>query len=131
MKTDNYKPSPFVHESLVELGFRKSSEHESAQDLYSISLKSGLELEISVITGKGRIFVHDDWDDVSMCDIPVQFETPAHAFWFISALTKPNQPVEFYKHGADADPLNAAAEACECADGLLDAANQLEKEASK
>ena len=109
MKTDNYKPSLFVHESLVELGFRKSSDHESAQDLYSITLKSGLELEISTLTGKGRIFVHDDWDDVSMCDIPVQFETPAHAFWFIRALTKPNQPVEFYKHGAntgaDADPF--------------------------
>lgn len=29
------------------------------------------------------------------------------------------------------DPLNAAAEARECADALLDAANQLEKEASE
>ena len=108
MKTDNYKPSPFVHESLIELGFRKSSDHESAQDLYSITLKSGLELEISTLTGKGRIFVHDDWDDVSMCDIPVQFEAPSHLYWFVQAIIKPTQPVEFYKSGstgADSEPF--------------------------
>jgi hypothetical protein len=109
MKNADYKPSPFIHETLTELGFRKSSEHESARDLYSLTLKSGLELEISTLTGMGRIFVHDEWDDVSMCDIPVQFETPPHLFWFIRAITKPPHPVEFYKHGAnagaDADPF--------------------------
>ena len=106
--TEPYKLPPFLHDTLTEMGFRKSSEHESAQDLYSISLKSGLELEISVITGKGRIFVHDDWDDVSMCDIPVQFEAPSHLYWFVQAIIKPTQPVEFYKSGstgADSEPF--------------------------
>ena len=88
--------SETVAETLVEMGFRKSSDHESAKDLYFTEVKPGLELEISIATGKGTLFIHNNQDDVSMCDIPMTFEGIGHLYWIIQAFRKPDSPAIFY-----------------------------------
>jgi hypothetical protein len=81
---------------LSELGFKRSSDHESVKDLWFIDIKSGIELEVSYLSGKGRLFIYDAWNDRALCDIPVQFAGIGHLRHFIQSLQEPAHPIECY-----------------------------------
>lgn len=81
---------------LSELGFKRSSNHESVKDLWAIDIKSGIELEVSYLSGKGRLFIYDAWNDRALCDIPVQFSGVGHLRHFIQALQEPKYSIECY-----------------------------------
>jgi len=92
---------------LAEMGFQKSSDHESCADLWHVTIKPGVELQVSHLSGKGVLFLHDEDDDVSMVDVPVAFGGVGHLNWFIEAIRQAEAPVIFYSIGETMDSKTA------------------------
>jgi hypothetical protein len=86
---DHFLNAKLFHGCLVGMGFKKSSNHPELNDLHYLTVTEQVEIEVSYVTGEGRLFVSADGDRFE--SIPIQLKNLEQLHQLIDALRLPQQ----------------------------------------